>query len=335
MKPIIPFALLGALLAVGAANGAATDPVGYVSIGDTSVGAPAAIKANTDVHVSIPLLRTAEFAGTVAGTGAGTVTVTGAAFTVNQWAPATPYVLVIESGAKSGMVVPILSNTANQLTVGLGSFNLTGVNNGDSLSIRKAWTVASFMDGASSKTGLILFAFSNNSTGINVSSDLQYFYNGAGWEDGDGNPSDNAILYPGEGFIIRSGATPVTSFVLAGEVPTAKSYVQVGTSSTGPRDTFFSYVTPVTEDLGGVNGSGAGFGAGDILFTFNNAAAGQNKSGTPYFYTGSGWEDGDGNPADGFDLTGGTALLYRRATAPTTGLLDWQNEQAYVPNLGL
>jgi uncharacterized protein (TIGR02597 family) len=329
MKPIISFALLGALFAVGAANAAVTDPVGYVSLGDTTVGQPA-IKANTDVHVSIPLLRSAEFAGVVASTGANTITITGATFTANQWNAGTPYVVVVESGTKSGMILPILSNTTNELTVDLGSFSLAGVAAADQVSIRKAWTVSSFMAGASSLNGVILFAFSNSSTGINVSSDIQYFYNGSGWEDGDGNPSDNAILYPGEGFIVRNGATPVTSFTLTGDVPVAKHFVQVGTNVGGPRDSFLSYIGPVTEELGD---SGAGFAAGDILFTFDNTAAGQNKSGTPYFYTGAGWEDGDGNPADTFGLVGGTSFLYRRATAPATGLIDWQDEQSYVPTL--
>ena len=287
--------------------------------------------ANSDVVVSVPVLKSASFAGLVGSVGANTVTVnTTPAFADNVWS-ATPHVLVIENGPKSGLIVPILSNLGNVLTIDPGVFSLTGIVAGNSLSIRPAWTLATFMSGATSLTGVQVFTFSNTQANINNSADGLYFYVGAGWENADGDPANDTILYPGDGFVVRTAATPIADFVVSGEVPKANSYVAIGESATGARDTMFSYVSPVSENLGV---SGIGVTAGDVLLDFNNTAAGQNKSGTPYFYIGGGnWENGDGDSANTFPLEGGKAYVFRRATAAATGYIVEQDAQTYIPSL--
>jgi uncharacterized protein (TIGR02597 family) len=305
-----------------------TAPAGYVSIGDTTSGQPA-VKANTDVAVSIPVFRSAAFAGQVNSVTATTVTIKGApAFVVNAWA-AAPHVLVIESGSKSGMIVPIMSNTVDTLTVAPGDFSTTGILLNDNITIRPAWTIQSFMAGASSLTGVRLYTFSNTQLNINNSANGIYFYvGGNNWEDGDGEPANNIILYPGEGFIIRTGNTPITNFTVSGDVPTANSYIALGERAGNKRDTFFSYVSPVSEPLGS---SGLGITSGDVLYSYNNTTAGVNKSGTPYFYVGGGnWEDGDGESANAFPLEGGKAYVFRRASAAANQTIASKDAQIYM-----
>ena len=332
MKPYT-YSLLAAALACGMAQGAATaytTPVGYVSIGN---GAAAVdnVPANTDVLVSIPVLKSAAYQGTVSAVGADTITLANApAFTVNQWT-ATPHVIVIESGANSGLIAPILSNTADQLTLGLGVFSLTGTVATDSVSIRPAWTVSNFMAGASSLTGVQLLTYSNTSATINNSADGLFFYVGGNWENGDGDPANDVILYPGDAFIVRTTATPIVDFSVSGEVPLANSYIAIGEKAGGPRDTAFAYFSPVSEPLGS---SGLGFASGDVLLDFDNNSPGLNKSGIPYFYVGGGnWENGDGDPAGTFELQGGRGYVYRRASAASTGYVISQNEQSFIPSL--
>jgi uncharacterized protein (TIGR02597 family) len=304
-----------------------TAPVGYVSLGNTAA-ATNNVPANTDIVVSIPVLKSAAYAGQVASVTATTVTVKGTpAFAVNTWT-ATPHVLVIESGAKSGMIVPIMSNTADVLTIAPGDFSTSGILLDDQLTVRPAWTIQSFMSGASSLTGVRLYTFSNTQLNINNSANAVYFYVGGNWEDGDGAPANDFILYPGEGFIVRTGSTPIADFVISGEVPMAASYVALGERSGNKRDTFFSYVSPISEPLGS---SGLGVASGDVLYAYNNTTTGVNKSGTPYFYLGGGnWEDSDGASANSFPLEGGKAYIFRRAAAAANQTIITKDTQSYV-----
>jgi uncharacterized protein (TIGR02597 family) len=331
MKSFMSYSFLAAVAATGLALGdtATTTPVGYISLGNTAAGVNN-VPANSDVVVSVPMLKSAVFAGKVASTGASTLTVSGTpAFTVNSFT-SVPHVLVVESGAKSGLIVPITSNTADTLTVALGFYSLSGILATDSVSIRPAWTVSSFMAGATSLTGVQLLAYSNTQQSVNNSADGLYFYVGTGWENADGDSANNTILYPGEGFIVRTSGTPIADFVVSGEVPKAKSYIAVGQSTTGARDSVISYVSPTTEALGS---SGLGISNGDILLDFDNTTSGQNKSGVPYFFVNGAWENADGDSAATFQLIGGKSYIYRRATAATTGYTILQDTQTYVPSL--
>jgi len=145
MKKIICFITATALAASGSAFGQAyTAPSGYVSLGNTAAGVNN-VEANTDVVVSIPMLRSAAYVGSVGSVTATTVTVKGTpSFATNTWT-SSPHVLVIGSGSESGLIAPILSNTANTLTINSGIFSTTGILADDKLSIRPAWTIGTFM----------------------------------------------------------------------------------------------------------------------------------------------------------------------------------------------
>lgn len=330
MKSFISYSFLAASLASAAfAVEASSPPVGYISLGNTTAGVNN-VPANTDVVVSVPMLRAAVSTGTVASVSGSSITFNGSpGFVANAYI-ATPHVVLVESGAKSGLIVPISSNTTNAVTVSPGFYSLAGIAAEDKISIRPAWTVASFTAGASSLAGVQLLAFSNTKEAVNNSPDALYFYVGNSWEDADGEPADNTILYPGEGFIVRTSGTPIADFVVAGEVPLAKSYIAVGQSTAGARDSVISYISPTSEPLGQ---SGLGISNGDILFDFDNNSTGQNKSGVPYFFVNGAWENADGEPAGNLPLIGGKSYIYRRTVAATSGYSLLQDTQSY--NTGL
>ncbi|MDB6079513.1 MAG: hypothetical protein JWO82_3260, partial [Akkermansiaceae bacterium] len=141
MKSIYPYALLGALFAVGAASAATTTttPVGYVSLGDTTAGQPA-VKANTDSIISIPLARESDFTGTAASVAGNVVTIAGTpAWTATQFT-ATPYYFVVTGGAQQGLIGLVTANTTNTVTVSTVAGSLAGVDATSTVVLTKAWT---------------------------------------------------------------------------------------------------------------------------------------------------------------------------------------------------
>jgi uncharacterized protein (TIGR02597 family) len=334
MKPIISFALLGALFAVGAANAAVTDPVGYVSLGDTTVGQPA-VKANTEVRISIPLDKKTVFAGTVASVAGSVITISGTPGLGDL--TTVPHVVKIGSGAGSGLTALVTASTASTVTVSVQpGDSLADVAAGTELSIQEAWTVASFLGGGTLPVGVQLFAFSGAAAGIVIAPDLIFEYDGAGWVDTNTfEPADNVVLYPGEGYVLRNPtATPIASLVLTGEVPVANHRVVVSNLAPGVgQDVPFGFVSPVDEIVGV---SGLGFSVGDQILAFSNQAAGVVKAPVTILeYDGTEWVDTDSfEPVTAtFPLQGGVSYVYRRAAGAPGGDIIWSNQQSYIPNL--
>ncbi len=336
MKPIIPSTLLAALLAVGAAHAAATDPVGYVSLGDTTAGQPA-IKPNTDVAVAIPLDKPAAFAGTVASVAGNVITISGTpalgSFT------ATPNIAKLESGAKTGLNGLITANTANTVTITVPTGDsLTGVIAGDAISLRPAWTVVGTF-GTTLPAGTQILGFSGNTPGINLASDLVYEFDGSNWVDAIfGDTVDNNVFYTGESFVIRNNAaTPIASLVVSGEVPTTNSRVIVSRFAGAPngQDNRVAYVSPVNETIGDSH-LGAISTPGDQILAFNNNAAGINKSSSTIVeWDGADWVDaifGD-TVTNTFNLVGGQGYVLRRAAAAPVGDTIWADQPSYVGSL--
>jgi uncharacterized protein (TIGR02597 family) len=334
MKPIISFALLGALFAVGAANAAVTDPVGYVSLGDTTVGQPA-VKANTEVRVSIPLDKKTVFAGTVASVAGNVITISGTPGLGNL--VTVPHVVKIGNGAAEGLTALVTASTASSVTVSVQpGDSLAGVVAGTELSIQEAWTVSSFLSGGTLPTGTQLFAFSGAAPGIVIAPDLIFEFDGTGWVDTNTFESaNNVVLYPGEGYVLRNPtATPIASLVLTGEVPTANHRVVVSNLAPGVgQDIPFGFISPVDEIVGV---SGLGFTSGDQILSFSNSAAGVVKAPVTILeYDGTGWVDTDTfeSVTGTFPLKGGVSYVYRRATTAPGGDIIWSNEQTYIPTL--
>lgn len=329
MKPIIPTALLGALLAV--AHGAATDPVGYVSLGNNG-----AVPALTDMAIAIPLDRPAEFAGTVGSINGATITLSGTpGLTPGQFAGATPYIAKVESGTKAGMVALITANTATDITLAFQfTDSLTGVVATDQISIRKAWTVQSFFAG-NTIPNFSEFGVWEGATGTDLAPDKVYYnFNGAWFDQSDDSPADNVVIYPNEGFRLRNTSnTAIANLIVSGEVPTAPSRIFINGSAGTQQDTQISYFSPVGETIGSAN---IGAGNFDQLLAYNLTQSGfDNAPAFTYYFFDNKWYDAsdDSEVTNTLKVEGGRRYIYRaEANRADTVLSD---QQSYVPGLGL
>jgi hypothetical protein len=219
MKPIIPFALLGALLAVGAADAAATQPVGYYNFAAVSGG-----------NLFVPsLVNPAAFTGVLTADAPTTLTVAANSFTANAFnegATFAKFYVEITSGPNTGVNVDIVSNTTDTLTLDadVSALGLVGT---ESIVVRPHVTLKSSLAAAEAS----LVGFNDLATfylpnGTNVS---YVFGAGAtpnGWssdfatDDGSDRP-----VYPGTGFVL--GVSANVDLTVTGEVKTADSVVQL------------------------------------------------------------------------------------------------------------
>ena len=328
MKPkIIQSILAAALLAPGALfaqTTATTTPVGYVSLGNNG-----SVPADTDVTISIPLLKSAVYTGTVSSVTGSDVDISG----TPNFASLTsvPHVMVVENNTKSGVVGLITANDTNTLTVSLqAGQSLTGLTAGDKVSVRPAWTVLNFL-GNQLPVGTQLQAWSGTGQGIVLAPDLIFEWDGTNWVDTNSfEPADNTVLFPGEGFFLRS-LSAISNLVVSGEVPLAKHNIALVGNATPDigQDNVISYFSPVGEIIGN---SGAGFTAGDQILYYNNAASGTVKAPNVLEYDGTDWVDTDSfEPVTTtFLLQPGQAYVYRRATAAPATFQAWIDQQTYV-----
>jgi len=347
MKPIYSYALLAAFAAVGQALAvdATTTPVGYVSLGNTS---GTAVPNNTDIAIGVPLEAPASWTGTVSSVNAGTgvITLTGTpGFTTGQWvaAPGTdPYVVTVTSSVEAtvgnGIVGLITANDSGTVTVSLQSGDsLAGIVSGTTVSIRRGITPSSLFAGNTLPNGIQLLLF-DGGAGQNVSASGSYSYDSGFWTD-DSSLDDvtNALLYPGEGFVLRNqSGTDIAKLVVSGSVPVAnhRTVITVVNGAAG-QDSYFSYFSPVGEIIGD-SGLSALVNSGDQLLEFNNSSTGINKSASnSYSYDSGTWTDDSSldDVTNTFRLQAGVAYVLRKQSGATTGSTVWADRPSYVPTL--
>ncbi|MFN5961034.1 MAG: hypothetical protein ACK5CW_06095 [Verrucomicrobiota bacterium] len=115
----------------------------------------------------------------------------------------------IISGPQAGLVLDIVANTANQLTV-LGDLTsaplqLTG---SETFAIRRHATMATVFDNGGGLTPGADTVTLSTQFGTKT-----FTYNGSNWEDADLNDVSGEIIYPGQGFLIfNGGAADVVTF---------------------------------------------------------------------------------------------------------------------------
>jgi uncharacterized protein (TIGR02597 family) len=335
MKPYIPYSLILAAASCGMAFGAATaytTPVGYVSLGNAG-----AVPANTDMPVAIPLERPSEWAGTVASVSGNDIILTGTTgFTDGQWVNATtPYVAKIGNGAQSGLIAMITANATvagvSTLTVSLqnAADTLTGIVAGNSISIRKAWTVKSFFAG-NTLPDYCEFGLWEGASGIDLAPNPVYYNYAGNWYDSNDADANNIVIYPNEGFRLRNTtATPISGLVVSGEVPTASSRVFVKGNTT-QQDSRISYFSPVPEKLGDAN-----IGAGDydqiLMFDVTQSGLDNAASLVYYYYAGIWYDSGDNPVSNTVSVQPGQAFIYRAEAGRADTVLS--DLPSYVPGL--
>lgn len=335
MKKYLPYSLILAAAATGLAHGAATaytTPVGYVSLGDTTAGQPA-IKPQTDVYVSIPLEKPVDFAGAIASISGSVITLSG---TPNLPDLVTvPHTIKIGNGAKNGLIATIVSNTATTITVALApGDSLTGIVATNTISTSPAWTVLGFM-GSAMPVGTQLFTYPASSP-LNPSADGIFEWDGSNWIDtvNTGDAANNSILYPNETFTVRNqSGSPVSSFVISGQVPTANNYVSIAANGAGGADNAVSYFSPIGEAIG-QSGLSAVSSPGDQILGYDNNSSGFNKSASSiHEFDGTNWIDtvNTGDADNSFPVGAGKGFFLRKSSA-RAGVV-WSDQPSYISSL--
>lgn len=337
MKPYT-YAFLAAAAACGlasAAETAYTTPVGYVSLGNTTPSQPA-VAANSDAFITIPLQKSASFTGTVSSVAGDVITLSGTpGFTAGQFT-SSPFVARLGSGAKEGLVALVTANSADSITLSVQpGDSLAGVVAGDSVSIQASWTVASLFAGNTIPSGTQLLAYSGTGAGILVAPDLIFEFDGSNWVDTNSfDTADGFVLYPGEGFVLRTVGTEISSLVVTGEVPTSKHRLVVPNLSPGVgQDSTVGFFSPVGELIGS---SGLGWTAGDQLLVWDNTTSGIIKAPvTVLEFDGTAWVDTNtfDDVSATFSLNAGQSYVFRRSATAPGGDVIWSDSQSYLPSL--
>jgi hypothetical protein len=308
MKPIIPFALLGAFFAIGAAKAASTTPVGYETL---------AISPGFN-YAGLRLQGAPLYAGTFETVGSGSLTDTGATFALTA---ATTYVIEINDG--SGIITEVLGSAASGDTITTAdNLSAAGVANGASYTIREAATLSSIF-GANNSAGLVggfggiggadVIFVPNGSGGLD-----QYYYDDleASWADVNGIPVNGAlvpVVYT-DGLIIS--ATASVNLVVTGEVKTEPTAATVAggfnyIGSVYPAgatlsSAFDSAVPTLDRGFGGIGGA-------DVFFV-PDGLGGLNQ----YYYDDLelSWADVNGLPVDGSLIQLPSGVIFSNEGSP-------------------
>lgn len=313
MKPIYPYAFLGALFAVGALNAATTTPVGYVT---------KALPANSYSFIGITLHNSVVSSGVLTGESASSVTADadfGSLLTSGN-----VYILELEDGT----IQEITSWTGGTLNTpedisGKVSPNTT------SYKLRKAATISDIF-GATNSAGITEDDDGDYTTGNDLIFVPQaggavktvYYYNDgdtAGWFDADGNDAGDLALVYADGFYLRRVAGDPVNLVISGEVKTAPTSGVLASSWN-----YLSSVAPVGLTVGssGLENFVTPDAEGNYLAVDNIyiPQPGGTFKIVYYFNDGDtvGWFDADGNEADDVALEGDFLILNRGAAKPYT-----------------
>lgn len=280
---------------------ATTDPVGFTTT---------SLMGNSDSFISLPFVRPPAFVGGIQSSSGATITVSGTPWTANQFVyavgtqPNHYYALIgSATGAnpKEGHTYPIVSNTANTITVDLGQDNLTGIPVNAQLSVIPNWTLAtafpstdqnvSFTPTTSTaqyKTQIRVPDVS--ASGINLPYTDYFFSNNVngtsgnvGWRLVGDNATDHGddALMPDSHFVVRNlNGAPTLPLVALGSVLTKKLTIPLVTSASSQQDNPVSMLRPLDVALNatGLKIGDGSFTANDQLLLFNNAVAGYDKA---------------------------------------------------------
>ena len=340
MKPITIQSILAAaaLLAPGALfaqTSATTIPVGYVTLGNTDPGVAggASIPGGSDTYISIPLDRPDVYTGSVTNVDSAIVSVAGTPFAALNLTT-LPHLVKVETGTLSGQYALISSKTDSTVTVAASAL-ISGLQVGDMVSIRPAWTISHLFSGVTlPAVGLQVFAFDGTEAGVNIQANNSWAWDGTNWNNNISlEIDDNAVLYPGEALIIRNeSVTNVASFVVNGEVFTSNAR-QTFVGAVSKQDNPFGFQSSAGEPIN-TSGVTAVAEPGDSILVVPNNLVTLNKAASKtYDFDGTGWVDSE--LLDYIDNTvlfqAGAAYFYRREAGEAT--VNISNTPDYVPSL--
>ena len=343
MKNIIPFTIAAALAASGLANAQAfSKPSGYVSVGGGS--GQQALPPSSDAALSVPLANSAAFVGSSSTTVPATnTTLTLGASPSPSWVPSTqwtssPHLLIVTEGSEEGLIALITSNGSDSLTVLPVVGDLSGIGGGVQFRIEPANTLLKLFPLSSVPNGTQIILLSEAATATNLGASTIYTKGPSSWVTtlGGSGIANQVVLYPGEGFIIRTPANAgIDTIVFSGEVPTWNHRTLIRKASgTKPADNFLSYYSPVTIAIKDI---GIPAQAGDQIILYDTTAAGRNKGASQILTRGPSNWFGTLGPAtgiqDNYPIGGAKAFTYRRSAAAPNQDNDWVNNQPYREDL--
>lgn len=241
---------------------ATTIPVGFIT-----KTIPAATGAGPSSAVaSIPLYGTAAFTSAATVVASNQITLSGAAWSNNQFATpavaplqvgtiANPHLLRIKTGVNTGRFFTINANTSNQVTVDLPASVSTLVgflSVNDSCEIVPANTLASVFGTGANPPAL--------AGGTSTTADQVYLWNGTAWvayyfnsaatqwRQSGTTSRDNTVVFPDDLiFIVRKSAVGPASLTFMGTVPSTPEVSEVPAGSNAFANRF-----PVDMTLGGL-----------------------------------------------------------------------------------
>jgi hypothetical protein len=312
MKPIIPFALLGALLAVGAADAAATDPVGYIT--HDIAGNVSSLPSGADTYLGPVLVNPTEFAGVTAADPSGLTTLTFASGVPTDLDGGD--LLEITSGTQEGWWTEVVSSTATTIVVANAVPSVGGNVN---VSVRRTTTIQDFLganapglatdattpdevivfDPVTQSGRTIVYTLANGPVAPETWVDFVTYDDVA-----------DLPLYPGTAVVIRNYSTGPKTFVSAGEVKIGKTQVDIL-----PGDNFISPTFAVGNTFAGMNLAPQLIDQSDEVITLDAA-----QTGTTYVS----YNDGVSidmvdfvtfDPQGSLVIPEGTGFIVRRPTA--------------------
>ena len=312
---------------------------------------------NSDNVISIPFARPGAVPASVASVSGNVIAVdpswnwSPGQFVYTRGVQSNIYYARFTSGGAEGRIYRITNNTANTLSVDVGTdAAIAGATLGDSIAIEPYWTLGTVFpngrgvnisptDGNRNTELLVLPSTSNpqmNSIGTKI-----YYFNAGIWKQlGQGNTCFNDdVLPPNSCFIVRHSVATDTTLTTLGVVVTSKLVVPLQSIATDSLDNPVGLMRPVPVSLSasGLISSGAfrptllPGSRIDQLLTFDNTIASRNRSESAvFFYWNSMWRQVGAGPTNaGLTplLGGGTGFVIRKATNGAT--VFWTNAPNY------
>ncbi len=304
--------------AYGQAN---TPPVGVIVYNLTN---------GTTTPVGFPVFGEAVFSGKVSAVTANSLSTTDAMWTAGQFAQAgAPYFALMLSGGQTGRIFLITANTPSDVTLQVGSTNLTGdaarpdfsVSIGDRFEIFPGDTLSTlFGDGTVNNPVQLqkgTSAFSADTVQIfNGVKWVSYFFHSINnyWvsSSAPGTSQNNLVLYPDAGLMIaRRG--PTTTIAIPGRAPTTSLVTRLAGGTTSSVAVRF----PTDTTLGELNFSGPGsWVASDVALSADRVNLFNGVKWVAYYktLTGAIWKEvgGDGSDQSGKVIPAGSSVLIQK-----------------------
>lgn len=257
-----------------AGKSAAFSPVG----GAVTLQAPAADES----ALSLPFATRPVAFGKVSGVAASTLTLTGINFIAGQFKPGfgagqqTTHYVQFTSGALAGLALPIVDNSADTLTLGTESVDLTAhplgaAAAGDLIKVCPCHTVADVLGATENALSVEVSPGGTDlrdhvlipdyaTAGIDKAPALDLVYlHGAGWRkasDLGGADCGNVALLPGRAFKVRRFGNSPATLIATGFAPTHRTVLRVvgGGGGTVANDTLLAlaYPEPISLDGAGL-----------------------------------------------------------------------------------